>query len=134
MVVLKHFILCLIAVFGLAVFPNPASAERTRYRYVPTDNRADVTLQFADGERWSYLGTVRRPDMSPPRPTYIMSFTHPATGRHVAVPVALPASTPRIEYGFRRVTYNYGSYAVAIVFLADGSVEVVYNSGLLRAL
>jgi hypothetical protein len=112
----------------------PSRAEQARYRYVPTDNRADITLQFASGERLSWLGTVRNTDQSPPPPTHILSFTHPVTSRRVSVPVRLSSSTPRIEYGFGRVTYNYGSYTVAIVFLADGSVEVVYNSGLLRAL
>ncbi len=111
-----------------------AEAERARYRYVPTDQRAGTTLQFAGGERWSYLGAVRRVDEAPPTPTHVLTFTHTVTRQTVAVPAALPRSTPRIEYGFRRVTYNYGSYAVAFVFLADGSVEVVYNSGLLRPL
>jgi hypothetical protein len=101
---------------------------------MPTDNRTDATLQFAGGERWSYLGAVRRVDDAPPAASHVLKFSHPASRRTIAVPVALPSGTPRIEYGFRRVTYNYGSYAVAVIFLADGSVEVVYNSGLLRAL
>jgi hypothetical protein len=118
----------------LAASPVAVRAERARYRYVPADTSSQMTLQFAGGERLSRLGTVSRPDDTPPTATHVLTFIHPATGRRVSVPVALPNATPRIEYGFRRLTYNYGSYSVAIVFLADGSVEVVYNSGLLRAL
>ena len=50
----------------------------------------------------------------------------------VTVPVALPQGTPNIEYLARRVVYNYGSYTVSVLFLADGSVDVIYNSGFAR--
>jgi hypothetical protein len=46
----------------------------------------------------------------------------------------LPEGTPRIEHVWRRIVYNYGSYTVAVLFLPDGSVDVIYNSGLLRGL
>jgi hypothetical protein len=118
----------------LGVWARPAHAERARYRYVPRDAEGSMTLEPTGGERLSLLGTVRRAAPSPPRPTHVLSFRHPATGRPVSVPVALPVGTPRVEYRFQRVIYNYGSYTVEVVFLADGSVEVVYNSGLLRAL
>jgi hypothetical protein len=38
-----------------------------------------------------------------------------------------------MEYRTRRVIYNYGSDTVEVHFLPDGSVDVIYNSGLFRA-
>jgi hypothetical protein len=52
----------------------------------------------------------------------------------VVVPLALPCGTPVIEHVWRRTVYNYGSYTVEVRFLPDGSVDVMYDSGLLRAL
>jgi hypothetical protein len=52
----------------------------------------------------------------------------------VIVPLALPEGIPVIEHRNGRVIYNYGTYTVETVFLPDGTVDVVYNSGLLRAL
>jgi hypothetical protein len=50
------------------------------------------------------------------------------------VPLALPEGTPNMEYRTNRILYNYGSYSVAVHFLADGSVDVVYDSGFFRKL
>ena len=52
----------------------------------------------------------------------------------ITVPLSFPEGTPRIEHRADRVIYNYGSYTVEVHFLPDGSVDVVYNSGLRRAL
>ena len=71
---------------------------------------------------------------TPPRPTCLLTYRHPCTGQAVTVPLALPEGTPTIQYKLRQVVYNYGSYAVEVHFLPDGSVAVVYNSGLFRAL
>ena len=38
----------------------------------------------------------------------------------------------RLEYRYNRIIYYYGSETVEVVFLTDGTVDVVYNSGLLR--
>ncbi len=69
----------------------------------------------------------------PPRPTRLVSFRHPATGQTVTVPLALPEDTPRMEYVSDRTIFNYGSDTVQVAFLADGTVDVIYTSGLLRA-
>jgi hypothetical protein len=63
-----------------------------------------------------------------------VTFGHPCTGQTVVVPLALPDSTPQMEYRPNRVIYNYGSYTVEVHFLANGLVDVIYNSGLFRAL
>jgi hypothetical protein len=60
-------------------------------------------------------------------------LTHPCTGQAVSVPLALPCDTPVIQHVRNSTVYNYGSYTVEVRFLADGSVDVIYNSGLLRA-
>lgn len=69
-----------------------------------------------------------------PVPNIVKSFQHPCTGQTILVPLALPCGTPTIEHVHRRTVYNYGSYTVEVRFLPDGSVDVIYNSGLLRAL
>jgi hypothetical protein len=48
--------------------------------------------------------------------------------------MTFPDGTPRIEYAPGRVVYNYGSYTVEAHFYRDGTVEVVYDSGLLRGI
>jgi hypothetical protein len=50
----------------------------------------------------------------------------------VTVPLCLPEGTPRVEHVRDRIVYNYGSYTVEVRFLPDGSVDVLYSSGLFR--
>jgi hypothetical protein len=88
----------------------------------------------APGEMITWFGTTRQPITGPPRPTHFISYRHPFSGGSVTVPLALPQGTPNIQYQARRVVYNYGSYAVSVLFLADGSVDVIYSSGLMRGL
>jgi hypothetical protein len=64
----------------------------------------------------------------------MVTFRHPFTGRNVTVPLRLPEGPPRLEHRSDRIVYNYGDYIVEARFLTDGSVDVVYNSGLLRPL
>ena len=45
----------------------------------------------------------------------------------------LPRDTPVMEYRTNRTIYDYGTYSVEIHFLADGTADVIYNSGLKRA-
>jgi hypothetical protein len=61
-------------------------------------------------------------------------FKHIYTGQEVRVPLALPDSTPVIEHVRQRIVYNYGSYSVTVRFLPDGGVEVIYSTGLMRAI
>lgn len=121
--------------FALA---GAAQAALVRFHYVPADDCGTMTLKpdgssGTVGERVSLFGAVREGTVHAPRPNYVLTFRQPYTGKPVTVPVALPLGTPRIEYRTNWVIYNYGSYAVEIHFLADGSVDVVYNSGLFRA-
>jgi hypothetical protein len=115
-----------------------ASAARAIFHYAgPADGRGAMSLKPSGpcgtiGEYISFYG--REPCNRPPRPTCVVTYRHPCSGRSVSVPLAFPLSTPRIEYRTDRVIYNYGSYTIEVHFLADGSVDVVYDSGLFRAL
>jgi hypothetical protein len=117
----------------LAMTAAPAWAARVRYHFVPGDgpNAACLKPDCAGSETVTAFGSSGGP--APRRPNTQATFTHPYTGRPVTVPLALPPDTPRIEHRFNRVIYNYGSYTVEVVFLTDGTVDVVYNSGLFRA-
>lgn len=122
---------------GLLILSTPALGGRLRYHYEPADACGRMTLKPEENcggpaERVSWFGAVRQPDYRARRPTHYLTFRQPYTGRPVSVPVTLPEGTPRIEYRAERVIYNYGSYTVEIHFLADGSADVIYNSGLFR--
>jgi hypothetical protein len=127
----------LILVLVVLVTPFTAKAARMRFHYAALDGCGTMSLKpggacGAPGERISFFGTVREAVCAPPRPTHFVSIQHPYTGRAVILPLCLPEETPRMEYRAARVIYNYGSYTVEVHFLADGTVDVVYNSGLLR--
>jgi hypothetical protein len=121
--------------FGAA---GKAAAERIRYHFVPGSEGCLMQLQpgpnGAAGERVRYCGKPNEPVAHAPRPTCSKTYRHPCTGQEITVPLSLPWGTPRVEHVYRRVVYNYGSYTVAVLFLPDGSVDVIYNSGLLRGL
>lgn len=114
-----------------------AEAARGRYHYVPIEPHGTMSPapggpRGVMGERISVLGTCT--DANPPCPTCFKCFRHPCTGQTIIVPLALPEGTPVIYHRRDRVSFNYGSYAVDVLFLPDGSVDVIYNSGLFRAL
>ena len=104
---------------------SEAEAGVRRYHFVP-DSPYSVSLKPVPVAVYG----VPAP---PPRPTCQITYKHIYTGRLVTVPLQLPDDTPRIEHRFNRVIYNYGSDTVSVIFLPDGSVDVVYNSGFLRA-
>jgi hypothetical protein len=52
----------------------------------------------------------------------------------VRVPIAFPIGTPLLEYRTDSVVYDYGTYSITVRFIEDGSVDVVYRSGLFRSL
>jgi hypothetical protein len=119
--------------------PGSAAAAQARFRYVPVDAAGNTSLKPAGpccsiGERVTWFGTVRAPNVNQPRPTHMVTFCHPYTGRNVTVPMTFPEGTPRIEHRRNRLIYNYGSYTVEAHFFPDGSVDVVYDSGLFRAI
>ncbi|HYT88326.1 MAG TPA: hypothetical protein VEL76_06370 [Gemmataceae bacterium] len=112
---------------------NTARAERVKFHYPAADICAGAHIPGGPdvvGERTSLFGGTREPVRCRLRPTHLLTFCHPYTKANVTVPMRLPEDLPRVEHRGDRVIYNYGSYTVETVFLADGSVDVVYNSGL----
>jgi hypothetical protein len=111
-----------------------AEAAAVRFHYVPVDSCPTTTMKPAGlGERTRWFGMVREPCADSLRPNHVVTFCHPCTGRTVAVPIAFPEGTPTILHGPNRLTFDYGSYAIRVLFLSDGAVDVVYDSGFLRA-
>lgn len=126
----------LLALPVLFIITPSADAARARYHYVVGDAAGTLVPSAgpsgATGERRSVLG--RCAECNPPRPTCWKCFRHPCTGQNVKIPLALPEGTPNIYYRNTRISFDYGSYNVIIHFLDDGSVDVIYDSGLFRAL
>jgi hypothetical protein len=110
----------------------PAEAARVRYHLAPDPAANGCLKPAASGQRLTLVGW-RPCDCPPPHATQLVSFRHPATGHTVSVPLALPSATPRMEYVRDRVIYDYGDSSVEVRFLKDGSADVIYESGLLRA-
>jgi hypothetical protein len=114
-------------------------AEQVRFRFVPTDAKGNLTQIAAGpngalGERLRGLGLTAEAYPYALRPNQLVTFRHPFTGANVTVPLRLPTDTPRLEHASDRISFNYGSYFVQARFFQDGSVETIYNSGLLRPL
>ena len=125
----------LLVLAGLLLSAPMAEAAAVRFHYVPADPGGHTSMKpTCDGESLRWFGAVREPCNSRFQPTCIVTFRHPHTGQNVSVPLALPEGTPTIMHGPDRITYNYGSYAVRVRFLPDGSVDVIYDSGFLRSL
>lgn len=126
-----------IALVAGAVLVIPVEAARVRYRYTPPPGNGEAPVEatlVGSGERVSFFGGTSGPvNGPPPRPTRRVTYRHPSTGRLVTVPLCLPDATPRIEHRFGRLIYNYGSDTIELLFQPDGSVDVIYNTGLLRA-
>jgi hypothetical protein len=128
----------LLGVTLLLATSSRAAAERLRFHYVPAPSPTDgvTRLQPADAGGQPVIAWRRGCPQHYDYPTGCceITFTHPCTGQCIKLPLCLPAGTPRIEHVWSRIVYNYGSYTVEVRFLPDGSVDVIYNSGLLRAL
>jgi len=114
---------------------SPALAARVRYHFTPIDGNGTTTLKPGDVSGYDpkppVLGILRAVPGPPPGSTFLITFWHNLTSRNVTVPVTLPEGTPTIEHVRNRIIYNYGSYTVEVRFLPDGSVDVIYDSGLL---
>jgi hypothetical protein len=118
---------------------DPALAERVRYHFAPADICGN-TMQTpagkcnAIGERVSYFGFGTTPYNNAMPPTHMVTFFHPFSKRNVTVPMSLPdgAGVPRLQTRSDRIIFNYGEYRVEAIFLPDGSVDTVYDSGLFR--
>src|SRR5436190_2249760 len=118
------------ALAALVLLPSLSYAERVRYHFVPSPDGTTVALRpsptGAPGERLTLFGGNAEPFPRELRATHVVTFRHPATSRNVNVPLRLPDSTPRVEYGPNRISFNYGSYLIEVFFLADGSLDVTY--------
>jgi hypothetical protein len=130
----RCFILALILSLGAA---GSLRAEIMRCRFVPDACgnlclAADPNGLAGQRQTWYFGPTLSTPTTI--RPNVLVTFRHPYTGRNLAVPLALPEDTPRLEHRPAAFVYNYGNYTVTVRFLPDGSVETVYNSGFLRPL
>ena len=129
---------CALALIFCAV-PSWAVAEQVRYHFVPT-NACGTTAQQpvgpegAMGELKRGLGAFPLPYPYVVKPNQMVTFRHPYTTRNVTVPLRLPPGTARMEHRADRIIYNFGEYTVEARFLPDGSVDVIYNSGLARPL
>ena len=128
--------LVMLLIVGAA--PSWAAAEQVRYRFAPdaSGNLTQVPIgpEGTMGELRRVLGGRAMPYPYVVRPTQMVTFRHPFSGKNVTVPMRLPESTPRMEHRPDRIIYNYSDYVVEARFQQDGSVDVVYNSGLLRPL
>jgi hypothetical protein len=122
-----------LAALGLLA-EGSAHAAQIRYHFTPVDANGTTTLSPGNvyGPRSAILGIRRPPPGPPPGTTYLMTYWHPCSARPVTVPVTFPDGTPTIEHARNRIMHNYGSYYVQVRFQPDGSVDVVYDSGLLR--
>lgn len=129
----RRDVLFALAVAGplLLASAGPAAAARIRFHYAVAPGSLALCAPAA-GERLTLRGWQAY-ECPPPRATHLVSFRHPATGQVITVPLALSLSTPKMEYGRDRIIYNYGSETVEVRFVGDGSVYVIYDSGLLRA-
>lgn len=123
----------------ITVAPSWASAEQLRFHFVPMDAAGTMTPKAIGpdgtmGEVKRGLGLRAIPHSYVVRPNQMVTFRHPFSGKHATVPIRLPAGTPRMEHRADRIIYNYGDYTIEARFHTDGSVDVIYNSGLLRPL
>lgn len=112
----------------------PAAAARVQVHYVPADAKGNmnVGVQTTVSTRIAFFGPAEAPPEVPIRPNQVVAFRHPVTGRIVNIPLALYEGTPKMRYRSNVVMYDYGSDAIEVRFLNDGSVDVIYNSGFLR--
>ncbi len=119
--------------------PSWAAAEQVRYHYVPTNACGTMAPVPAGpdgtiGELKRGIGVRPLPYPYAVRPTQMVTFRHPFTGGNVTVPMRLPPDVARMEHRADRIIYTFNDYVIEARFLPDGSVDVVYNSGLLRPL
>jgi len=122
-----------------ALLPALSHAEQVRFRYAPVDANGAMRAQpigpggsLAENLRgFSYAAY---PFNRVYRPTHNVTFWHPYSGRFATIPLTLPESVPTVQRRPDSIIYNYGIYEIETVFLRDGSIDVIYNSGYLRPL
>jgi hypothetical protein len=126
-----------IAVASFTLLAGRAEAARVRYHYVPGP-AGSACFQLdgsagAPGQRLTWRMAWEPFNCPPPRPTNLITYRHPCTGQAVTVPIALGLGTPRVYYRGSTVVYDYGTDSMQVQFETDGTVYVIYDSGLLRA-
>jgi hypothetical protein len=130
--------MALAIVVSSGVSAGQTAAEVIRFHYAPMGASGNVRLvpapNGAPAVRSAWLGGPAEPVNRQVAPTHIVTFLHPYSGQNINVPIIFPLGTPRVEHRLDRVVYNYSTYQIRAHFLADGSVEVSYNSGALRPL
>jgi hypothetical protein len=135
---MRHMIAPALALaLGLGCWASSAQAAWARLHYVESGTSGTLAYQpegSASRATTSYMGLNVAPAPAVPRPTHIVTFRHAYTGRMVSVPIAFPFGTPRLAYRTDSVVYDYGTYSITVRFIEDGSVDVVYRSGLFRSL
>ena len=130
---------CLALLLVLGATPSWAAADQVRFHFVARNGGTTMTQvpagpDGAVGELKRGLGLVAAPYPKAVRPTQLVTFRHPYTCRNATVPMLLPACTPRLEHRTDRIVYIYDDYTVEGRFLPDGSIDVVYKSGVFRPL
>ncbi len=119
----KGFWTCVTALFAVLAVVGTVEAARLRYRYVPGGADGVMTLAPSafgtPGVRITLRGSC--PD------------SHPFSGQTINVPLNLPGN-PTIYYKTNAVLYDYSGDFVEVRFLPDGSVEVIYSTGLFRSI
>jgi hypothetical protein len=128
-----------LAIAAALVLAPTGSAEQVRFRFVAADacgnlRQVAASPDGAMGERLRGLGLAVEPFPYVVPANKLATIRDPFTGRYVNVPLRLPEDTPRMEHRSDRVIFNYGSFVIVVRFYANGTVETIYNSGLLRAL
>jgi hypothetical protein len=112
-------------------------ADVVRYHYTPTGPGGQLVLQptaeGAPGEWRPWAFATRRSGYNrEPKANRVVTYVHPSTGRQVNVPIAFPEGTPTVMSETGAITYAYTLYTIRVEFLVNGSVDVVYNSGIGR--
>jgi hypothetical protein len=119
----------------LLITSRAVRAEVVRFKYLPIDPAGNTQLvakaNGVTGERASWMGGAWSPYYRRIEPTHIVTYRLPG-GQTVNVPITFPAGTPSVEHLPDRIVYNFSGYQITVRFLADHSVEVMYNSGFLR--
>lgn len=135
----RHFFFALFATILVVGLASSASGEALRLHYKPDHCAGYTSLKVAgDGAVGEFspsaLGLMKQSYYCQPKATHMVTYRHPVSCRNVTVPIAFPQGTPRIAYQSDAIVYSYGLYTIRVEFLNDGSVDVLYNSGLFRPL
>ncbi|MBX9679161.1 MAG: hypothetical protein K2X38_10395 [Gemmataceae bacterium] len=128
-----------IALVACALMPALSRAEQVRFRYVPADANGAMRAQpIGPGgslaENLRGLSYAAYPFNKVYRPTHMVTFLHPSSGRNAVIPLTMPESEPTVQRRGSAIAYNYGIYEIELLFLPNGAVDVIYNSGYLRPL